>query len=566
MNGAAYTLDDEQLTAVIDLHKNTQVVARAGSGKTRVIVAKIAYLVAKCGYDFDEIQVFMFNRTAATEVNERVKAMQIDGVSLVKYAKNHQFSSKNTPQDAPEAAYGYSGNREPYHPSFAKNAPDGLKNTPEDDFTPKIASTFHKFAYDLLKNSGMNFQLIDEENQQRSIKQALDEVLAAKSPHSHLNRERYDDLLKIITSFIVRAGQKYPAGPPADLAYRRKTNTHADSYTSAERLGFLVYRRYLELLKSPLIDFNILMDRGAKMLTKRRNLAVEKLRYLIVDEYQDFSFLFWQLITAIRVRAPAAHLFVVGDDWQMINRFAGSDAAYFMEFNKFFPENQVQLPIATNYRSNIAVVETANRFMLSHYDARALAARPFSRQKGRVKWINYTRTRFNAKDILEDGRADGRFARALAVSTNLAATKVPIEAARLLKTCYKLVKSHSDATIMLLHRHNFTTFLGVSLEAFHLALQEVCVENCIMNQTNFAKQVRTMTMHKSKGLEAEVVLLLEFDRALLLGTHPHAELFPHLGDSREAEKSDQQRLIYVALTRAKDKLYLLSKDKRDLLE
>lgn len=204
--------------------------------------------------------------------------------------------------------------------------------------------------------------------------------------------------------------------------------------------------------------------------------------------------------------------------------------------------------------------------MLSHYDKNALAARPFSHQKGRVKWLNYTRTRFNVKDIFEDGRIDGRFVRALATATQLKLSDVPLEAAQLLKTCYKLVKIHSGASIMLLHRHNFTTFLGVGLEAFHQALGLVCSENCVLGPADFAAKVRTMTMHKSKGLEAEVVLLLEFDRSLLFGAHPHAELFPHLGDSRATEKSDQQRLIYVALTRAKDRLYLLSKDKRNLLE
>lgn len=520
LGGAFYTLDDEQLAAVIDLHKNTLVTARAGSGKTRVIVAKIVYLVAICGYDFDEIQVFMFNRTAATEVNERVQAVQIGGIPLTEYNNDLKPSDR------------------------ASNS------------VAKVASTFHKFAYDLLRRGGLDFRLVNESLQQTLIKKSLDTVLGSSKPRASLNRERYDELLKIIGSFIVRAGQKYPDGSPQlDQAF-----------TSAEQLGFRSYQQYLDSLQPPNLDFNMLMNQAAKLLTSTPHEAVQKLRYLIVDEYQDFSFLFWQLMTAIRHNAPAAHLFVVGDDWQMINRFAGSEVEYFMNFGKIFPEDCHKLPISTNYRSTQAVVETANRFMLSHYDAAALSAKAFSQQRGRVKWLNYARTRFNARDILEDGRGDGRFVRALAEATGLTIRKVPLEAARLLKTCYRLVKHHAHQSIMLLHRHNFTSFLGVELERFYQALGRVCIDSCVLGQDQYHRQVRAMTMHKSKGLEAEVVLLLEFDRSLLLGHHPHAELFPHLGDSRASEKADQERLIYVALTRAKERLYLLSKDKRSLLE
>lgn len=80
--GEPYTLDDDQVRAAIDTHKNTLVTARAGSGKTRVIVAKVAYLVAHGLANLDEIAIFMFNRTAAAEVNTRIAAVKVDGVDL----------------------------------------------------------------------------------------------------------------------------------------------------------------------------------------------------------------------------------------------------------------------------------------------------------------------------------------------------------------------------------------------------------------------------------------------------------------------------------------------------
>ena len=73
-----------------------------------------------------------------------------------------------------------------------------------------------------------------------------------------------------------------------------------------------------------------------------------------------------------------------------------------------------------------------------------------------------------------------------------------------------------------------------------------------------------MTMHKSKGLESDVVILLELDRVQVLASHPFATMFEIFDDNLETEKSDQHRLIYVALTRAKHKLYILTSDQEYL--
>lgn len=82
LDGEPYTLDLDQARAVADQHYNTLVVARAGSGKTRVIVAKVAYLVRYCRVSLDEIAIFMFNRAAAAEVNQRIAAVVVDGQPL----------------------------------------------------------------------------------------------------------------------------------------------------------------------------------------------------------------------------------------------------------------------------------------------------------------------------------------------------------------------------------------------------------------------------------------------------------------------------------------------------
>lgn len=67
---APYVIDSEQAAAIADMHYNTLTAARAGSGKTRTIVAKIIYLIAKYNISPDEFLVFVFNKNAAAEIND----------------------------------------------------------------------------------------------------------------------------------------------------------------------------------------------------------------------------------------------------------------------------------------------------------------------------------------------------------------------------------------------------------------------------------------------------------------------------------------------------------------
>ena len=614
-----YTLDDDQVCAAIDQHKNTLVTARAGSGKTRVIVAKVAYLVAKCGVNLDEIVIFMFNRTAAAEVNARIAEVKIDGIPL----KN--LGTLKTARDA--------------------------KNTSE----PKAlhpASTFHKFALDLVKSTGECPKIISSTERDSLIKsllgQALDHFQLKLTP-----AER-QEMLGLVSNFITRAGQYYPGATGLKnlesqvAAYCQNHAHHPDLAKSSDnqvpddsnlnknlrfhQVSFEVYSRYLAALQPPHTDFNSLMTRATEILQGQaaallrtrsplvrrcassagvasekpeqaplfsriptqvatgpaQRAALSRLRYILIDEYQDFSCLFFALTQALRHVCPAAHLFCVGDDWQAINRFAGSDVNYFINFAEFFPEDCVNIPLTTNYRSAQKIVAQANQYMLKNYNPAALPARAFSRESGKIRHLNPSKIRFDAGDLAEDSLGDGRILRALSqaasssqTTSNSRATsdaptpiplkqippeQIPIGAAQLLKATLRILRRHPHDDIMLLHRHNFTSFAKIDLPVFTRALEILAVDEGIMRAEDFQNQVRCMTMHKSKGLEADIVILLELDRKIVQNQHPHATIFQLFGDTREAEIADQQRLIYVALTRAKRQLYLLSSDQKPLIQ
>ena len=157
LHGTPYTLDYDQAQAVCDQHTNTLVVARAGSGKTRIIVAKAIFLVYVCNYTWKELLIFMFNRAAAAEVNQRLAEVSVDQRPIAKQPL-------------------------------------------------QVASTFHKFALDVLKGSGRAPQIISSELQTDYLRQAFTKALGPKRLHPTARAEAF----KLTQSFIARAGQSYP--------------------------------------------------------------------------------------------------------------------------------------------------------------------------------------------------------------------------------------------------------------------------------------------------------------------------------------------------------------------
>jgi len=524
LDGKPYTLDQDQTRAVTDCHENTLVTARAGSGKTRVIVAKVAYLVAHEYLPLSEIAIFMFNRTAAAEVNQRIGAVKIDGQNLV-----------------------------------ATNQP------------VKVASTFHKYALDIVKQAGEKPKIIDDATHDQLIRQALDTALASLKHRTSPNERR--ELLGIVSGFIARAGQKFPGAKGfaelTDIIKQYLAQASDEKSAFYHTVAYQTYAKYLSSLQSPLINFNLLMARATEILEHNHNLSevslIRHLKYIMIDEYQDFSYLFFALTKAIRCLAPTAHLFAVGDDWQAINRFAGSDVDYFLNFSHYFPEDHANVPLATNYRSARKIVERANHYMLTNYNPAALPAEAFSHERGKIKFLHPTKLRFDATDIQEDGLADGRFQLALAKAAHLPVSMVPTPAAQLLKQIFKIIKRHRRSEILCLHRHNFTTFENINLETLYSALELLVTRESLLTAADFKRQIRCMTMHKSKGLESEIVILLEVDRAVIQSNHPHATIFQLFGDTQSAEAADQKRLLYVAMTRAKRQLYILSSDQKPLI-
>ena len=125
-----------------------------------------------------------------------------------------------------------------------------------------------------------------------------------------------------------------------------------------------VFERYRETLSGlGEIDFHDMIDRATEHVEAGRYRS--PFGYILVDEFQDISPARARLLKALLDQVPAARLFAVGDDWQAIFRFAGSDIAVMRDFGKRFGASE-RIDLETTFRCPEPIAAAATRFVLAN--------------------------------------------------------------------------------------------------------------------------------------------------------------------------------------------------------
>lgn len=562
--GEAYVMDDEQMEAVIDTSKNAIVVARAGSGKTRTIVAKIVYLVAKCGVKPDEIMTFVFNANAAREINDRLSKMCVDGVPMMEEVKIastfHAFSRK--------VVYDVCGGR--------KRCGKILAGEKEEFVMAVVAGMMKEPRWEAKIRRFIDGG--EESEIEEECSEDINGVMVRKREAKRRNLDERDlyRFAKMMALFINRAQQKFLAGENTlweSIRARYKAGDMSVREREFVQLGAECYRRYHwylldvdergklgEEFKEYGTDFNLIVSWASKLIAGGGEAVLSLLggkKYLLIDEYQDFSQLFLSVVLAMRKVVPEVKLFVVGDDWQAINRFAGSDVEYFCGFERYFGDSSRRLPITTNYRCNYMIVDTARKFMKKGMGERG-EFRAFSKRAGKVVLVNPVLTRCEYALVDYDRRVSGRDRIYMEMARRMLGRTPKRKTVRYVKTLVQVIRKNKKfAGILLLHRNNETNLEGMSLKDLVRGLKWGVNELGVMEDGEFDEKVSVMTMHKSKGLEAEVVIILEADEGVIPKLHPDTNLYAVFGETEKVALDDQKRLFYVAMTRAKKRLYII---------
>ena len=350
------------------------------------------------------------------------------------------------------------------------------------------------------------------------------------------NLRPIDSFTRSMSSFIGRARKKdLSADQLSELIRTHLPESEVEKLFLELSLEF--YEAYLERLKLGYEDFDGLISRAAKLVDqgttafhrKSGNGDLAKMKFLLIDEYQDFSQLFDDLVQAIRRQNENISLFCVGDDWQAINGFAGADLKFFDEFEGRFT-NAKRISVSTNYRSCPEIVELGNRLMQSSGGTVSVASRT---DAGRVFQIDLAKFFLSEPERREKIRNDD------------AALLRLISAA--LKPNSVLVEKVSDKrAVALLSRMKRLTSRSI-FAAFR---------NLLNDEGN--RLVDVETTHRFKGKQSRTVIVSDvmFRRYPLV--HPDWVFTRIFGDTLKKIIEDEKRLFYVALSRAEKTLVLVT--------
>lgn len=412
---------------------------------------------------------------------------------------------------------------------------------------------------DLYKKS---FSRIDfEEYLERVLKKH--KVVFSKRDENYLLdkfiSQQENSVIKLISNFITRVKQRVLSIEEFEKKYNlyKPSNLRESIFLP---VASFVYKSYEEHLKKDQIqDFEKILKEATDCIhQKKGDISVKcdknetnlnDLKYLLIDEYQDFSPLFYQLIKAIRTYNPHLKLLCVGDDWQAINGFAGADLNLFKNFRTMFNDG-IELPLSTNYRCKQNIVDFSNRLMVD----KGTPAKPHKKafiDKGHIFRV------ISHKEHIELRRFQKSFKKDSSLFINLNGQSQrhgeSLSNAKFMKTLSEIIVAHPGSEIALLSR---TEKIGnESQENWLSRLKRYIYDN--FDKSQYPKSLSISTIHKYKGKEADVVFLLNANERIFPLIHPDNELLRFTGLTEEEEYEAELRLFYVAVTRAKSFLYLV---------
>lgn len=280
------------------------------------------------------------------------------------------------------------------------------------------------------------------------------------------------------------------------------------------------------LRKKNEIDFDDMINKAAaKVESGKTSLSY---KYIIVDEYQDISKSRFGLAKAIRDEC-GAKLVCVGDDWQSIYRFAGSDVTLFMNFGKYAGFHET-LRIEQTYRNSQELVDVASAFV--------------EKNPSQVHKVMRARTHLE-KPLIIIAEQDMASSFEHALDTILAS------------------RENYGGEILVLGRHNF------DIENLYPGMTPTeCMSFAKNYDTNEVRisyrgydNIKYMSVHKAKGLEADDVIVLNLvnDRYGFPNQIEDDPILALLLDNEDNYAfAEERRLFYVAITRTKGSAYLIS--------
>ena len=409
--------------------------------------------------------------------------------------------------------------------SFTRAASDSLKNKIKKNLNLNVnVYTFHKLALEILKEH--NYEIATEETLDLIIddffkdvitskKNIIFKYLKVKNISEYLKKDKEIKELKNLISKFIHLFKSN------DLIVNNFLNYHKEirkiknifNYKKEKYLLIIIiniYLKYQRYLKdNNEIDFDDMLKYAKESVDN--NKVINTYKYIIIDEFQDTSLVRFNLIQSILNKTNAS-LLVVGDDFQSIYRFTGCDLNLFLNFKNLFTNANI-LKIQSTYRNSNELIKIAGSFIMKNKEQIKKDLSSSKHLDKPIEIIYYN----DEKTVLE-----------------------------------KLISKIDKNEIMILGRNNNDIYKYLN-EKLKIKENKIIYKN---------SNILYYTVHKSKGLESENVIVLNMldsilgfpnkinDERILRLVSPKCTSFPY---------SEERRLFYVALTRTKNKVYLLTK-------
>lgn len=287
-----------------------------------------------------------------------------------------------------------------------------------------------------------------------------------------------------------------------------------------------IYDAYVETLKwNDEIDFDDMINDAARMV--RSGQYINPYKYVIVDEYQDISRSRYNLLKALRDSADYK-LFCVGDDWQSIYRFTGSDMDYILNFSKYWGQTEYS-KIETTYRFTDSLIDISGRFVMKNPAQIKKAIRGVPSNLGFAM-----------------GEIKGY--------TDELAIKFMIDRIRELP---------ENSSVFFIGRYTFDSKILSDCSELQCRYDAATQKAIVVLPDRKDLKMEFLTAHKSKGLQADYVFIIN-NKEYGMGFPSKIQddpLVDCLLEGRETYPfAEERRLFYVALTRAKVKSFLVVVD------
>lgn len=376
-----------------------------------------------------------------------------------------------------------------------------------------------------LVSAGVTYQSVDYDKIYRTV--------FANSKDTTLTEFR-----ELLSKFICQC--KTRGYSTANFPALKHKEIEESEFMRNRRIAFLdiaeeAYRHYEQFLRdNNKLDFDDMIIDAAKLV--RTHGCKQRYKYILVDEFQDISASRFELLKAIR-DATNAKTFCVGDDWQSIYAFSGSDVEFFYSFPQYLgktPGETATVKIEKTYRNSQELVDIAGKFVMQN-------------------------PRQLKKHLISDRHEPQPIT---LIKYPEAYRDKPIDKGQALCDALDMIAQQygEDTSVLLLGRYNDDIKDFTSVTSVDVYGNSKAKERKVVYQKYRQMKIRFMTVHSAKGLEDDNVIILNarsgrYGFPCLLQDDPILDL---LRDNPEDfENAEERRLFYVALTRTKNEVILL---------